>query len=382
MTTPQSPITGEIVTADQGVMPANFPLSESELRSVGVTVADLEQVYELAQKLDIHSAQSVSEFGRNVAEHTATYADSLLEQVRCSDLEDAGDKLNQVVNAARKLNLTALSNTRSRVPLIGRWIDRFRLTKDQFVGQFNTAREQIETLVNEVSTMQENLISRVAGLQAMYGAVQEEYRLLGLHVVAGKYTLHEFRNEARKLHGRTNLSDVEMQSLNDLNNQIANLDKRIGDLLVLQQSAWQSLPTIRLIESNNILLTEKFHTIKELTVPAWKRQFMLALALNEQQNAVQLTETIDNTTNELLRRNASLLHSNTIATARANQRLVIDVDTLEKVHDALFSTVAETLKIQQEGIAARQQAAVRIQKMRTDMQKRIAEGSPVKRIAA
>src|SRR5690606_39451352 len=84
--------------------------------------------------------------------------------------------------------------------------------------------------------------------------------------------------------------------------------------------AMQSLPTIRMIQANNQALIDKFHTIREITVPAWKRQFMLAITLNEQQNAVQLATHIDDTTNDLLKRNADLLHRNSVETARANQR--------------------------------------------------------------
>lgn len=72
----------------------------------------------------------------------------------------------------------------------------------------------------------------------------------------------------------------------------------------------QTLPMIRMIQANNQMLVDKFHTIREITVPAWKRQFMLALSLNEQRNAVDLATTIDDTTNDLLRRNAALLHRN------------------------------------------------------------------------
>ncbi len=43
------------------------------------------------------------QFGRDVAENTAAYADSLLEQIRNKDLDDAGSKLTEVVNLARSV---------------------------------------------------------------------------------------------------------------------------------------------------------------------------------------------------------------------------------------------------------------------------------------
>lgn len=161
---------------------------------------------------------------------------------------------------------------------------------------------------------------------------------------------------------------------------ISNLDKRIGDLTALQQSAMQSLPTIRMIQANNQMLVDKFHTIREITVPAWKRQFMLALTLNEQRNAVQLATKIDDTTNDLLKRNAELLHRNSVETAKANQRLVIDVDTLQKVQATLIQTVEDVIKIQREGVAQRKAAEKEIQGMRLDLQKRLGRTDEVKEL--
>ena len=43
-----------------------------------------------------------------------------------------------------------------------------------------------------------------------------------------------------------------------------------------------------------------------------ENQISLAISLNEQKNSVQLANTIDDATNELLRRNADLLHQNSV----------------------------------------------------------------------
>ena len=119
------------------------------------------------------------------------------------------------------------------------------------------------------------------------------------------------------------------------------------------------------------MLVDKFHTIREITVPTWKRQFMLALTLDEQENAVTLAREIDDTTNSLLKRNAELLHSNSVATAKANQRLVIDVETLKTVQDTLIKTVGEVIQIQRQGAEQRKAAERQIGKMREDLKRQL-----------
>jgi uncharacterized protein YaaN involved in tellurite resistance len=121
---------------------------------------------------------------------------------------------------------------------------------------------------------------------------------------------------------------------------------------------------IRMVQANNRMLIEKFHTIRELTVPAWKRQFMLALSLNEQQSAVQLANSIDDATNHFLLENAKLLKENTVSTARANQRLVIDVETLRRVHDSLVETMQEVIRINADGVKTRAAISNDLRQMR------------------
>ncbi len=361
----------DAVSASQ-VMGANLPavLDAQALSTLGLNSEDLPEIRQIADRIETGNPLSVAEFGRDVAEHTSGYADGLLDQIRNRDLEAAGEKLTQVVSIARSLNLNALSDRRSKVPVLGRCIDKMKLSANNFMGQFETTKEQIEALVGEVEFSQKGLSQRNLSLDEMFVSVTSEHRLLGLHIAAGKVRLQELRGEAAQMRAQP-LSPTGAQQLADLDMLVSNLDKRIGDLQALQHSALQSLPTIRMIQANNQMLVDKFHTIREITVPAWKRQFMLALTLNEQRNAVQLATTIDDATNDLLRRNADLLHRNSVETARANQRLVIDVDTLKQVQSTLIKTVEDVIKIQQDGVSQRRAAEKQIEAMRTDLQAKL-----------
>lgn len=372
MTTQQRTIT--IEDTPELKMPEAFAAAQlpavlegQALAELGLKAEDLPQIREMADRISPTDPMSVSEFGRDVAEHTTRYADELLSQVRNRDLDDAGEKLSQVVSIARALNMNALSDRRSKLPLVGPLLDKLKLSAGNFMGQFETTKEQIERLIAEVEQTQAGLKSRNGSLEQMFGAVKDEHRLLGLHIAAGKLRLEELRAQASALRPLAKLP-TEVQDLADLEAVVTNLDIRIGNLQALQQSALQTLPQIRVVQTSNQVLVDKFHTIKQITVPAWKRQFMLALGLNEQRNAVELANNIDNATNDLLRRNAELLHRNSVATAKANQRLVIDVDTLKQVQNTLIQTVEDVIKIQQDGVQQRRKAEAQIETMRSDLQ--------------
>ncbi|WP_431153414.1 toxic anion resistance protein [Acidovorax facilis] len=346
-------------------------LDEGELRKLGLTAADQAEISQVAMRIQPENPLTVSEFGRDVGEHTSRYADSLLDQVRNRDLDVAGEKLSAVVHVAKRMNLGVLSDKRSRLPIVGPLVDRIRLRSGRIMGEFDSTRQQIDSLVREVEATQSGIRERNAGLEDMHVGVREEHRLLGIHVAAGKMRLAEVRAQLVQLREGGQGDIQAAHEVADLETVATNLEKRINDLMVLQHSALQSLPMIRLIQSNNQMLADKFHTVREITVPAWKRQFMLKLTLNEQRNAVELADTIDNTTNDLLKRNAALLHRNSVETAKANQRLVIDVDTLREVQTTLIKSVEDVIRIHHEGIQSFRQAEAQIESMRSDLQAKL-----------
>ncbi len=309
--------------------------------------------------------EGIHAFGREVGTQAAVHADEMLEKVRGADLEEIGAKLGEIIGAAQSLNLHALSGRRSALPLIGGLVDRMRLRSAEVIRRFQDVRTQIDTLVAEVDTMQAGLMERNAFLERSFESVRQEHGLLDTHIAAGEAALSLL---AARAGSPADAADpIAVQQDRDLRAAIAALEKRIADLKVLQHAALQQLPMIRMVQANNRMLVEKFHTVRELTIPAWKRQFTLALSLNEQRGAVRLAEAIDDATNAFLLENARLLQQNTVATAKANQRLVIDVDTLQKAHDALLQTMQDVVRINREGVEQRAQLTHRLQGLRQSM---------------
>ncbi|MFP9048685.1 toxic anion resistance protein, partial [Enterococcus faecalis] len=87
-----------------------------------------------------------------------------------------------------------------------------------------------------------------------------------------------------------------------------------------RQITIQSAPQIRLIQNTNQALAEKIQSSIVTAIPLWKNQVAIALTLLRQRNAVDAQQKVSDTTNELLLKNAELLKTNTIETARANER--------------------------------------------------------------
>ncbi|MNY35450.1 TelA-like protein [compost metagenome] len=75
--------------------------------------------------------------------------------------------------------------------------------------------------------------------------------------------------------------------------------------------------------------------------------------------------------------NAKLLRDNSINTAKSNQRLVIDVDTLASVQATLIETVQEVQTIQRQGIESRKAAEKQIEALRNGLIANMKGGKPL-----
>ncbi|HCO09025.1 MAG TPA: toxic anion resistance protein [Acinetobacter ursingii] len=346
------------------------------LKELGLQPEDFAQVMDAHQTLTDMTHSSVSEYGKDIATKTSTYTDELLNLVQNKDLDTTGQKLNEVVQVAQQLNTSSILNKSkgSSIPILGGLLNKIKGAKQSFDQHFNTTKEQIDALVKEIEQSQNGLKSRVNTLDKMFDAVQDEYKQLGVHVAAGKIKQQEIQQQIAELNQLE--QDQQMtQQIYDLNHLANNLEKRVSDLQVLQQSAMQTLPMIRIIQSNNLMLVDKFYAIKNITLPAWKNQISLAISLQEQKNSVQLAKNIDDATNDLLRRNADLLHQNSVDTAKANQRSVIDIETLEHVQNTLIKTVNDVIQVQKEGMQKRDEAATRLRTLQQNLNQLVIESS-------
>jgi uncharacterized protein YaaN involved in tellurite resistance len=319
----------------------------------------------LAASIDINSALSVQQFGRELAERSASYADAILAAARSTELEQTGRELNEIVVAAQQFNVDSLDNPASRTPIVGPLLKKFSLTREKALARFDTVKSQVDKLVERVEQTADTLDRRNTDYHAMYESVRQEHAALGRHVEALELRLADVDAEIARLGASGDAESNERLSvLASIRNQML---KRADDMRVLQHAAMQTLPMVRIIQSNNLTLIDKFQNIRQLTLPAWKRAFMLALTLDEQKNAVQLADSIDNATNAMMRRNAELLHENSVATARANQRLVVDVSTLKHVHEQILRTLEDVRHEHEQGQAQRREALGELDRLRLEM---------------
>jgi uncharacterized protein YaaN involved in tellurite resistance len=100
---------------------------------------------------------------------------------------------------------------------------------------------------------------------------------------------------------------------------------------------------------------------------------VLALGIHHSQEAMQAQRAVSDMTNELLRKNAEMLHTATVETAKESERAIVDIETLQHTNEELISTLDEVLQIQTEGRQKRAEAEVELRKIEGELKQKLLE---------
>ena len=125
------------------------------------------------------------------------------------------------------------------------------------------------------------------------------------------------------------------------------------------------------------MISEKIQSTLVNTIPLWKSQMVLALGVSHSAEAAKAQREVTNLTNELLKKNADILKTATIETARESERGVVDLETLQHTNQSLIATLDEVMKIQDEGKEKRMAAEAELGRIEGELRDKLRQVSTV-----
>ncbi|MDL2315937.1 toxic anion resistance protein [Desulfovibrio sp. OttesenSCG-928-A18] len=336
--------------------------------------APKERVQQLAATINLEDPALTLTYGAQTMNGIATFADGLLSRVKAKDAGPVGDTLTDLLLKVKGIDVTQLAQGKKgfleSLPLIGSLFSSMERT----VARFNTLSEQVDSISGKLNEAMVALLKDIEVLEQLYEHNKQFYSDLNLYIEAGKQRLEEAKTvELPRLQEEAAKSADSMtaQKVRDFAEQINRFERRLHDLQISRTITLQTAPQIRLIQNNDQTLAEKIQTSILTTLPIWKGQMVLALSLYSQKGAAKLQKEVSDTTNELLRKNAEMLESATVETAREVERSVVDIETLREVQNRLVSTIEQTLKIAEEGRNKRQDVEKELKHMEEDLRTRL-----------
>lgn len=339
-----------------------------------VTAENESEILQLSCQIDINDPMLSISWGVKPMTGIAQFSETLLLNIRAKDAGAVGTQLTDLLMKVKSVDLSHFDDKKSfleSIPLLGKIFSKV----ERIMLEYQTLAQQVEVISKKLEQTLVELLRDVASMEQLFVHNNEYLQQIGLYIAAGKKKLEQIRaNELPAAEQKATLSGdaMDAQYVSDLNEHINRFERRLHDLLLSRTIALQTAPQIRLIQRNDQSLAEKIQSSILSTIPIWKSQIVLGVALNTQKNAAKLQKEVADTTNDMLKRNAELLHSGSIEIAHEVNRSIVDIETLRTVQSQLLNTIESTVNIANESRQRRTAVEQELVQMEGELKSRLA----------
>ncbi|MBW9212555.1 MULTISPECIES: toxic anion resistance protein [Terrabacteria group] len=347
---------------------ANYtdPISENKLND-----KEKQIVSDFAKKINIEDSTTILQYGSTVQKKISDFSESALKNVKTKDLGEIGDLLGNLV-----VQLKDTDNSEEKKGFFASLFNRGKEKLEGLFVKYEDAEKNVTKIANLLEDHQITLMKDISMLDELYVKNQENIKELDMYILAGRRKLQEVREKdlppLREKAQKTGLPE-DAQKANDLEQAIVRFEKKLHDLELTRQVSIQMAPQIRLVQSNDTVMTEKIQSTLVNTIPLWKNQIVLSLGIHHSKQALEAQREVSEMTNVLLKKNAETLHQATVETAKESERGIVDLETLQHTNEELIQTLDEVLNIQKEGREKREAAEMELRRIENQLSTKLLE---------
>lgn len=351
---------------------ANVPktrLSDTGEIDVNLIPAQKKAYYnEIAKVLDEKDLTSIASYGSDLQRAMDTYSSDFLKQsFNSNNSIESAQLISNLLGELHEVNIddleapSALKRFLRKIPGLRRLV----VSVEQIKAKYDTIEKNIDGIVQKLETARQISIRDNNNLQKQFENNVDYVEQLGELIIAGKIKSQELEKLIEDM--KANSEEYDDYQISDVEEYKNSLDKRLTDLTMLRYAFKQSLTQIRIIQRTNIMNANNTEQQIAMTIPLWKNQLSLAVALYDQKQTLEISSKVADTTNEIFKKNAEMMKTQAIEVAKQNQRTVIDIETLRKTTSDLLATVEGVQKAQLEGAQKRAAAEQELFKLEKQM---------------
>ena len=346
-------------------------VKEEQVEELDVlTPEEKKMVADFAAKIELRSSNAILQYGAGAQKKIADFSESALENVKTKDLGEVGDMLAGVVT-----ELKSFDEEEEEKGIFG-FFKKGGNKLANMKAKYDKAEVNVNRICDALEGHQIQLMKDIAMLDKMYELNTTYFKELSMYIAAGKKKLQDVATtELPELEAKAARSGLpeDAQAVNDLNALCNRFEKKIHDLELTRTISLQMAPQIRLVQSNDTVMSEKIQSTLVNTIPLWKSQMVLAIGVENSSRAAKAQREVTDMTNELLRKNAEKLKLATVETAKESERGIVDIETLKATNESLISTLDEVMKIQQEGKEKRRTAEAELNRIENELKQKLLE---------
>ena len=327
----------------------------------------VERCNKLNKSLVVTDINSISNYGADL-QHTMTrYSNEFLKAVRGSQGGEVGELINNLLTELDYVDVDELKEPSTlkkivrKIPILRNLVG----SVEKVLHKYDSIQKNVDTIQKKIEVTRLTAMRDNNALQTMFENNIQYGKQVDELIIAGKLKLQEVNEQLNEM--MANPQNYESHEIQDVQEFAHNLERRLSDMMTLRYVVKQSLPQIRTVQYNNIAIADKAQSIIATTIPVWKNQLSIAVALHNQKGNIEAHRRVTETTNTILKKNAEMLRQNSVEVAKENERSVVDIETLRESTQQLIETIKEVKQIHEEGAEKRRAAEAEIMKIESEL---------------
>lgn len=333
-----------------------------------VSEAEIVSYKSITNQLNENDVNSILNYGAEIQNSISKQSDTFLTNVRTYNSGEVGTLINDLLTELNYVDVDQLEQGPfkrflSKIPLVNKLVGDVK----KLFQQYDKITVNVDKISNKVKAGMINSVKDNTSLQTMFDGNVNLIKEMEKHIIAGQIRFKELNEELAVMEADS-MQHQDYQ-ISDKKNFINRLDKRLADMKIVRFIMLQSLAQIRVVQNNNISIAEKAQSILTTTMPVWKNQLTLAVALQRQKQNIEVQRRVSETTNTILQKNAEMLKQNSIEVAKENENTIVSLETLKMTTKSLIDTLTEVKQIHEQGAETRRQLDAGLQNLESELKK-------------
>lgn len=346
-----NPIEVEVTEVAVGpTAPVKVMEEDGTVNTALISAADRERYGKMTQSLKVTDINSITNYGADLSSVMSKSSNAFLSTRRCSQSGEMGALIDGLLSELDFIKIddfedkSGIVKVLRRIPLVNKLVK----TADKIMNKYDSIEKNIETIASKIMATRQKTMRDNNALQVLFENNAQYANQIEQLIIAGKLKLEEVKANLEAM--LANADAHEAHEIQDAQEFLHNLEKKLNDMVTMRYILKQSLMEIRTVQYNNLALANNAQSIIANTIPVWKNQLTLACAMLDQKEAVEAQHKVGETTELILQKNAQLLHANSVAVAKESERSIVSTETLRKSTEEFIQTLKDVKAIHAEAM--------------------------------
>ena len=237
----------------------------------------------IAKSLNEKDLTSITTYGSDLQRAMDAYSnDFLTQQMDSKTSVESAELISNLLGELHEVNIddleapSKIKRMLRKIPML----KKFVISVEQIKAKYNTIQKNIDGIVNKLEATRQIAIRDNNLLQKQFENNCEYIDQLEDLIIAGKLKSKELEETVANM--KVNSEEFNDYEISDIEEYKNSLDKRLTDLSMLRYAFKQSLTQIRIIQRTNLMDANNTESQITMTIPLWKNQMSLAVALYNQ----------------------------------------------------------------------------------------------------